>query len=153
MRYVLAIVALSVLLSGCGSSSPAAKVATSKQVASIVASHKQEILNAIAYEDQCSGLCLSVVNILARYQKIASMAGSLYDDLEAAKPVAGEVAPLVATTQATLKTVLTSWTAFQNCAATHAGQSIDNCSAEWTANEKAWRAMKSMLAAWSPYGA
>jgi hypothetical protein len=155
-RWLLVLVALSVLVGCGGGEEPAAPTTTeatgasASEAASVVAQHRAALVKAIEFEGTCFTLeCMTAANIVTRWHRIADMADTLKGALIAREPVVSEVRPLVEDTKASIDKVIVARRGFDAC--TNSTGNLSGCGTEQSAFEQAFRALVPQLAAWDPY--
>lgn len=127
---------------------------TARQAASVVASHRPEIIRAIDADEKCTlavGLeCIYAEARVKRLQKVVEVATPLGRALEAKMPYEEEVDSLVQDTRRAIATLPIQELALVDCLNNNKGQ-IAPCEDRMTRLQEAVHEVERQLSAWEPY--
>jgi hypothetical protein len=126
---------------------------TGQQLASKIAADVIKYREYVASEASCSSIdCLVLENQIPRWKRMVEAAQRIGFALENSVPP--ELGAVVTTTKAAGDALEHAWNAWMLCLdrARDKGGTRQDCDAEESAAEEAWRAFGSALDAWRPYG-
>jgi hypothetical protein len=125
---------------------------TVRQVASVVAKHRPELVKAIDFDHDCPSIeCLFAAARVGRFEKIADQIAAFETELGALRPQPAEIKGLVDDTMSQLILDTSLASSLRRCFAANTGKPIDPCEADFSTWSRNLVSLKRQLAAWDPY--